>query len=155
MHHINITTTVGFDGVTVADLTSPTYNAAMDRYDFNFTTAVGRFALQQMPEAIGGGNVDLFFQFIDIVEAGVGAVVAQVPLNGSIMPIYTGGAPPPLGDGTRYNIVHPQGWTLYADDQSAGPGELDIYLFEYGNAEWYLFQCCHINTPIPMGPGPA
>lgn len=155
MHHIKIATTVGFDGFTPVDLSNPTYDQALDRYDFSFTTPVGLIPLYTLPEEIGGGNVDLFLQFMEVVIAGIGGTVWQRTPTGSLQAIHTNGAPPPLGDATRYNIVHPQGWALAADDQNAGPGVIDLYLFEYGDREWYLFQCCHINTPIAMGPGPA
>ena len=155
MHHVKIATTVGFDGTTAVDLSNPTYSAPLDRYDFLFTTPIGIVPLFTLPEKIGGGNVDLFLQFIDVTLQGAGNTLSLRVPNGMLLPIYESGAPPPLGDQTRYNIIVPQGWSLAADDDLAGPGVLDLYLYEYGSAEWYLFQCCHIFTPIAQGPGAA
>lgn len=156
MHHIKIQSAAGFDGFTPLDMSSPVYDRADDRYDYIVAGPVGFLPLFTMPEEIGGGNVDLWFQRIESSMPGIGATVAQQAPNRLQIPLYTGGSAPPLGDTTRYNFVHPTQWALFADNAQAGAGIIDIYLELLGNSNWYLVQCCHQYTPIPrQGPGPS
>ncbi len=164
--NISINATVGLDGVTAVDLSTPVgIVRGIATYVFPL---VGIIDLRQIP-ALLGVQSDLYIQIASARDVpaplGTDPAFSLIP-TGPFDPAqqkqplldssgFTGLPAPPVNSGapgnTLWSAIVPQDELLLVEtDPAAGPVPMlfNLSVWPYGEVEWPDLQCCHVWRPV-------